>query len=284
MWLGDFYGAVQWTPLLWRPPSRRVDHHTASGRDGNGHHRCCCRKAATEAAERQVFFLGAETKKGISRHQHFELSTVRRAGNLAKRARKTQCEIQGQPPRQSDGVGHQSMAGCVLAQEFGSSRLRAQVRSGPQRLVRMDPEMHLGPEGSSEVVSCPSSGREAIYNKRLPWRCLGAGQFHETFAKWALEQESGARFWRDVVGCRGGPVWWPRSRFSLVDCVATSHTRVRQMLALAAFSSWAELRRWVGPGLAGPRRPAPLHAEPPSRSLSSFRLRNTNGTFPEAMT
>lgn len=75
-----FAGAV----LLWRPPSRQVDHRPArSGKDENGHHGVAVKKTPTEAAERQVVFFREPRRK-----KYLELSTVRRTGTGAKRAGK----------------------------------------------------------------------------------------------------------------------------------------------------------------------------------------------------
>lgn len=167
------------------------------------------------------------------------------------------------------------MTGCV---QFGASGLRPQLRAQVSSAeVDMDPESQrtvmvaciLGSEDSSEVVSVVHIMR-AIFSRER-----GRGDRQQKIALEFMKRlQSGlcsknqGRFWRDVVGCRGGPVWRPRSRLSLV---ATSHSRVRQMLALAAsffLGGASELRRWVGPGLAVARHPCRL-SHPPV--LSSFR-------------
>lgn len=162
--------------------------------------------------------------------------------------------------------------------EFGASGLRPQLRAQVSSAeviwtlkVKEQSWSHafLGSEDSSEVVSVVHTMR-AIFSRER-----GRGDRQQKIALEFMKRlQSGlcsknqGRFWRDVVGCRGGPVWRPRSRLSLV---ATSHLRVRQMLALAAsffLGGASELRRWVGPGLAVARHPCRL-SHPPV--LSSFR-------------
>lgn len=145
-----FAGAV----LLWRPPSRQVNHRPArSGKDENGHHGVAVKKTPTEAAERQVVFFWEPRRK-----RYLELSTVRRTGTGAKRAGKTQCQIQEQlSPRQSDGVGHLEDDRLCPRRDLSlvplGSDLRAQVSYAE---VDMDPERTV-------MVAC-------IWTLRIPAR------------------------------------------------------------------------------------------------------------------